>query len=341
MTVQTYLRNRLTTAAHHELDQNSQRILSEIGMEEFIASRLFAKKFRKWKLDDACVARTKHAIKTQVSAEQPLQIVYPQGGYKLWRLPSSPTADWAEFFVVGYVLEYLAPIAAAYKPGVEVTFYLHTLLMELHDNLTTAEINLYVSSLQTILDEYQKHCPQNIQLKILRDADIYTRDEYFQALEKGKELAAKDFATWPAERKADYRRMSELNIKWHGNHRWDLLSEVEKEQKIYNAALYEIAATQNLPRVFETVNAANKILLFTKPSKDFIGIGSTKTSVAKYWVGYGVLETDGQRFYERVLTPSQWEHCRQAEFHTEKVTLIKLPNLQSIHVFPRLDFSKS
>lgn len=341
MNTQSYLRHRLTDSAHYQLTEHDILSIEKIGINSFILSRLFSKKFRKWKLDENCIARTKLAVETQVTKNQPLKVVFPQGGYKLWRLPSSPTADWAEFFVMAYVLEYLSPIAAAYQPGVEIVFYLHTLLMEIHDNLTTAEIDAYIQSFQKILTNFQQYCPKNISLKILRDADIYSREEYFAALEKGKEKAVVEFSNFPQAKQSDYRRMAELNIKWHGNERWDLLDAAEKEVKIRNAALYEIAATQNLPRVFEIIKTPETVLVFTKPNKDFIGIGSTKTSMAKYWVGYGVLETDGQRYYDRVLTPSQWENCQHIKFETKSVEVIDLPNLQSIKIFPRLHFSKS
>lgn len=333
--------SRLTQAGTHSLSPNDIDSIETRGIQLFVLSRLFSKKFRKLKLDPACIERTEKAVQQKMTTNQPITIIYPQGGYKLWRLPSSPNADWAEFFVVAYLLEYVAPIAAAYKPGVKIVFYLHTLLMELHDNLTTAEITSYVNSLHEIIAAFQAHCPTNIELSILRDADIYSREEYFEALEKGKVIAAQDFAAWPPERKAEYRRMSELNIKWQGNERWDQLDEKGKEEKIYQAALYEISATQNLPRVFEKVKSPDNVLVFTKPTKDFIGIGSTHCSIAKYWVGYGVLETDGQRFYERVLSPSQWEHCQKTEFHTEKISLPNLDFLPEICIFPRLDFSKA
>ncbi len=339
-TAQQYLLARLHECGHHLLTESDHVALSEIGMHSFIVSRLFSKKFRKWKLDPACIDRTNTAIATKIKSNLPIKIVFPQGGYKLWRLPSSPTADWAEFFVVAHLLEYIAPIAAAYKPGVEMTFFLHTLLMELHDNLTTDEIKQYVKSLQKILDLFQVHCPKNVKLSILLDTDIYTRTEGIEALETGKAMAAKDYASWPAEQQVRYRKMSELNIKWNGRERWDLLDEAAKSEKIYQAALYETSGSYNLPKVTQIVKSPDNVLVFTKPTKDFIGIGSTKTSVAKYWVGYGVLETDGERFYERVLTPTQWEHCKKTEYHDEKVVMLDLPNFDQVHIFPRLDFSK-
>lgn len=341
MQAQEHILKLLKTAAVHQLSYQDEEVLEKIGLHSFITHRLFSKKFRKWKLDPACIERTTQAITTKIAAHEPITIVYPQGGYKLWRLPSSPNADWAEFFVMAYLLEYIAPIAAAYQPGVKIIFYLHTLLMELHDNLTTEEIAAYGESLQAIIAAFQAYCPTNITIEILRDADIYSREEYFEALETGRQQAVAEFAKWPPERQADYTRMANLNIKWQGRERWDLLNELEKQDKLYQAALYEIAATQNLPRVFEKVKSPNNVLVFTKPTKDFIGIGSTHSSVAKYWVGYGVLETDGQRFYERVLSPSQWENCKKTEYYTEKITVPKLEFLPELCIFPRLNFSKA
>lgn len=341
MQVQEHIYELLKTSALHQLTHQDQEVIDRIGLETYITRRLFSKKFRKWKLDPACIERTNQAITAKITANKPLTIIYPQGGYKLWRLPSSPHADWAEFFVVAYLMEYIAPIASAYKPGVKLVFYLHTLLMELHDNLTTDEISKYIDSLQKIITAFQKYCPTNISIEILRDADIYSREEYFSALETGRQQAVTEFAKWPSERQADYTRMAKLNIKWQGRERWDLLSEPEKQDKLYQAALYEIAATQNLPRVFEKVKSPENVLVFTKPTKDFIGIGSTHSSVAKYWVGYGVLETDGQRFYERVLSPTQWENCQKSEYHTENIAISGLEFLPEICIFPRLDFSKA
>jgi hypothetical protein len=341
MQAQEHIHKLLKTAAIHQLSYQDEEALEKIGLETFITRRLFSKKFRKWKLDPACIERTTQAVAAKISANEPIAVVYPQGGYKLWRLPSSPRADWAEFFVMAYVLEYVAPIAAAYQPGVKVVFYLHTLLMELHDNLTTEEIAAYGDSLQAIITAFQAYCPTNITIEILRDADIYSREEYSVAIEAGREQAVAEFAKWPPERKANYARMAKLNIKWQGRERWDLLTEPEKQDKLNQAALYEIAGTQNLPRVSEKVKSPHNVLVFTKPTPDFIGIGSTHSSVAKYWVGYGVLENDGRRFFERVLSPSQWENCKKTEYHTENIALPNLEFLPELCVFPRLDFSKA
>jgi len=306
-------------------------------IEQFIYQRLTSKKFRKTKMDEVCVDRTRKAIHLRVSQNLPLKVVYPQGGYKLWRFPSSPEADWAEFFNISYLIDYLLPIAHNYSPGVELVYYMHTLLMEVHDNLTTEEIQTYVDSFQALLDEFQKFLPHNFTISILRDADIYSRADYFKRLEEGKHKAELEYEQWPEEKKQALKRMAQLNIKWDGRENWNQLPEKEKDQKLHLAALYETAASSNLERVFELVKAPENVLVFTVATKDFIGIGSTKTSLAKYWVGYGVLETNHKgELMPRILTPSQYEAALKLP---RKDVLVQInlsgKNFQSILVFDK------
>jgi len=332
MTTNQYLQQLLETCAQFSPTEE-EKVLAQNDLRQFIYQKLTSKKFRKTKMDPDCEVRTKKAIDLRLQKNQPITLVYPQGGYKLWRFPSSPTADWAEFFNIAYVLQYVAPVAAMYQPGVHIVYYMHTLLMELHDNLTTAEIQAYVDSFEQLLEEFRKFLPKNIKISILRDADIYSRDEYFAALENGKTEAEKTYQTLDQNKKNDLARMAKLNIKWQGKEDWTKLSESEKNQKIYLAALYEMAATSQLPRVFEKVKSEDNVLVFTKATKDFIGIGSTKSSVAKHWVGYGVLQKKANSFLPVILTPSQFQLFIKQKHKKDKTNLISLPNFAEIDIF--------
>lgn len=341
MKPQDYLYQLLTTSSQYELSSNEEALIKTNGLEDFIFSKLASKKFRKSKMEPECVARTQEAIKLRIKEKEPITIVYPQGGYKLWRFPSSPTADWAEFFNIAFILEYIASVAKVYKPGVHIVYYMHTLLMELHDNLTTEEIRAYVDSFDQLLEQFRQHLPSNVTISILRDADLYTRDEYFTALEEGKELAEKEYETLPKAKTDDLARMANLNIKWDGKEDWTKLTQTQKDEKVYLAALYEMAATSQLKRVFEKVKSKNNVLVFTKATKDFIGIGSTKASIAKYWVGFGVLQQKDESFLPIILTPSQYEQVKKIGHKTVSVDLIPAPNFKQILVFDKpFGFSK-
>lgn len=335
MTPNDYLIQRLTQCAQYTLAKEEKAEVKNGGLSSFILKRLTSKKFRKYKMDEECLERTKKAIDIAISDNKPVPIIYFQGGYKLWRLPTSPEADWAEFFNVSFVLEYIAPIAAVYKPGVALTYYVHTLLMEKHDNLATEDIDQYMRSLSHLFDIFRKTLPKNVTLSILRDADLYSREDYFKTLEEGAAKAKLDYETLPDPAKARMRRLAELNIKWDGKEDWTKLSEKEKEEKLYLGAIYEASAVNNLKKVQDMVKSEKNILIFTKPTKQMIGIGSSKTSIAKHWVGIGVLESEGGTFYDRILTPSQFESVKNEPHEVVSIDSIPLKNFNTVWVYPK------
>lgn len=208
---------------------------------------------------------------------------------------------------------------------------MHTLLMELYDNLTTEEIQEYVDSFQELIDQFSRYLPVNFKISILRDADLYSRDEYFAKLDQGRKLAEESYQSWSEDKKQDFLRMAKLNIKWQGKEDWTVLSASVKQAKLYQAALYEIAATQNLEKVLEMVKSPENILVFTKATPDFIGIGSTKSSMAKHWVGFGVLETNSKnKLQPRILTPSKFERAKTQDYSVVPVKLLTGKNFAQL-----------
>lgn len=69
--------------------------------------------------------------------------------------------------------------------------------------------------------------------------------------------------------------------------------------------------------------ASNKIQVFTQPfpSGTCIAVGTTKDSIAKFWVGVGALKPRGDSYRQLILPPSQLD---AAEFTFESVTVDKL-----------------
>ena len=341
MKIQKHLKTLLENSYDYSLTDQDKKVIKNQGIEEFVLQKLSSKKFRKWSFKEGCKERTLKAIQLNTKNNKPLSVVFPMGGYKLWRIPSSPEVDWAEFFNISYLIRYLAPIIKAYKPGVTLSYYMHTLLMEKHDNLSTKEINAYINSFQKLIDSFSKHLSKNFKIKIWKDADIYPRKEYFKALEEGYNQAKKEYPKLPKEKKEHLRKLSKLNIKWKGVEDWAKLSKKGKEEKIINGALYEIAATSNLPKVMKSVKSDEKILLFSVGTPQFIGIGTTKTSMTKHWTGFGVLEKNKEKLYNRVLSPSQFEKAKKIKHSIEKVNLLPLKNFKEIWVFPKqFNFNK-
>ena len=92
MKVQTYLDNQLKSAGKYQLTADDEKLLNA-GVVGFAMAKLMSKKFRKWKLDLACVERTRKAIEIRVNKSEPIKVIFFQGGYKLWRFPTSPESD--------------------------------------------------------------------------------------------------------------------------------------------------------------------------------------------------------------------------------------------------------
>jgi hypothetical protein len=219
---------------------------------------------------------------------------------------------------------------------------MHTLLMEAHDNLTTDEINRYVNSFQELIAAFGNYLPNNLSVEIWKDADIYSREEYFETLHGGFKKAEQLYEELPDERKKSLLTMSKLNVKLDGKEDWTSLSEAALRDRYRKSAIYEIAATSVLAKVQEQVKADDVILVFTVPTDQFIGIGSSKTSITKYWTGFGVLEQEEDRYYPRIFSPKQYEQMKDAPHEVVPVNLIELNNLKEIWVYMRrFDFVES
>lgn len=338
--VQAHLDSLLKQSGHYTTTSNDREIIDNEGLSSYVFKKLSSKKFRKLKMSTECIEHTQSAIKHQIASNQPLAFVFPQGGYKLWRLPTTPNVDWAEFFNIAYIIAYLSPIASCYKPGVILKYYHFDRLMELHDNLTPSEIKSYKTSFTSLLHEFNTYLPKNFQLQLTTENDLYPGDVYTDVIESDFKRAEAEFDAFDKKRQEAWVKSAILNIKLNGREDWSKLNQKDFEDKIRKACIYENAATYCLTKVWSEVITKNTILIFVKPIAFGIAIGSTRTSTAKHWVGYGVLEKDAHGFYERILTPSQLQNTTNIPHTRQLVNIVPGNNFTSIDIYPRLNFSK-
>lgn len=318
MTITEHLEEELKTSAVCELNEQDRSLLKGVGLEEFIYTKLTSKKFRKWAVDPDSEKQARGAIHINVAAGRPLQFRFPFGGYKLWRLPTAPEVDWAEFFTIAYYSKYLAPIAAAYKPGIEFEFSSDDVIIERMDNVPAADTSAYFDSFKNLLAEFAKHQPANFRIDIVRIGDLYSDKEAME-----KELAAnvdrfrEEFARSDEDRRQKMLTTSELNITWKGAKDWSGLSDSEKRKIIEMGPVYHDAYCA-LAKRQEFNRGEDKIVIFPTVIRNAIAIGTTKSTVTKFWTGVGVLEIDGTDFKDLVLSPSQIEKA-QLEWKTVKL----------------------
>lgn len=334
MTAQEYLQHKHQTCSRYNLTKDEQQSASR-DMKDFLFTQLTRKKFRRWKLPDVARERLTGAIEYCVPKNLPLLVRFRFGGYKLWRLPTTPEVDWAEFFAIAHYAAYLAPVLAAYEPGVKLLFMSDDVFVEPMDNVPKSSTESYYQSFLTLLQEFKKYTPKNFDIEIIRHSSLYASEEALQKEldEKIQEIKStwKDNTT-PEKLKTSLAT-SALNIKWDGVKDLTGLTEAQKQEFVERGVLFHEALVK-VPtiRAFSDQNPA-MFSISCGPIPSVVSIGTTKSSVAKFWAGIGVLEERDGTYYDRVLSPSQFVRMQDVPKQDEPIQLIPLNNFSHISIY--------
>lgn len=311
-----------------------QALLNEHGLEEYIYGKLTSKKFRKWAMSDSAERRTRRAIEIATSGSKRLRVVHPFGGYKLWRLPTSPEIDWAEFFAITYYARYLAPITASYAPGVELIFPSDDVIIERLNNISAADTKAYLQSFTKLLDLFAPWLPTNLAMRIARVGDLYDSQASMEReLSANLGPAKQHFDALDNDAQEQLRTSALLNLRWDGPTDLTNLSEAEKQVAVEQAIVLHGAYCQ-LSRRLAFNRAEDAVAIFPTPVNSAIAIGTTKSSVTKFWTGFGALERGRDGYICRVLPPTRIGAFSNQRAEPAPVELHSLRNLQSITLIP-------
>lgn len=335
MDASSYLKHKLEHCSDYRLTDADRAGLKRDGVEAFIYKVLTSKKFRKWSIDEAIQSNVKKAIQSNVSKNKPIKLTFPFGAYKLWRLPSTPEVDWAEFFTIAYYCQYVAPILQAYQPGALFSFSSDDIIVERMNNVSPEEPKQYIQSFHALLNEFQKFFPPNMTMELVRVADMYpNKAEYERELAQQIKVYTNIYATIDSTKREAKNKSSALNIRWDGVRDLTGLSQEEKRRMIeLGPILHDAHCAVSRRRAF--VRGENKIVIFSNPINDAIPIGTTKSSRTKFWTGFGVLEQRGEKFYDRILSPEQLEKASLEEHDVIPTDLIPLKNFSEVWNFHR------
>jgi hypothetical protein len=109
---------------------------------------------RPWRRSAAC-EQTQMDIGKKVGRaiemRTPIEFSVPFGGYKGWRLYSSPHLDWAEVFWIDYLRSFAARIAALHNPGVIIYLTYIGGVLDWMNNLPKDSQETYISGLRLLL----------------------------------------------------------------------------------------------------------------------------------------------------------------------------------------------
>ena len=274
--VKTYLEEKLKSCSKHELSDLDKKFLDKHSVADFIFKKLTSKKFRKWSIDEDSVKRVKEAIKINMDKNEPIKFTYPFGGYKLWRIPTAPEVDWAEFLMISYHVSYLAPILQVYEPGVEFTFSSDDLIIERMNNIPKEDTDAYFNTFTELLLEFSKHFPDNMKMEIKQVSSLYEKEELEQELTEHFERLKKAYPDMDSKRKESMFKTSELNINMNGVEDWAKLNSEEQQEKIKLGPVYHDTQCSLVKRR-DFVRGDDKVVLFTTVIPNAIAIGTTKT----------------------------------------------------------------
>lgn len=281
---------------------------------EAIYSSLMSKKFRKYSASDELKKHIRNAIRLNVENNQPINITFLHGAYKLWRLDESPEVDWAELFSMMYYTDWVKSVCAIYEPGVWFDFFVDDYIISRLNNIPQDDVTAYIESYRAQIDFLKPYQPANLKMTITTvDSQFNSVDEFDKSLSVNLEkLAQEADGELPSLTDAQ-KSMVELNARPTA----DQLADPQWREKVYQ--LHNAYLATKAEAGYHK-DRPEKILAFTQPlpSGTTISVGSTKSSVMKFWIGAGILIPRNGSYQEIILSPGQLE---QLEYDWQEVNL--------------------
>jgi hypothetical protein len=321
MTAQEYIVATLEKLA----EPTSLESISSTALEDAIFAKVMSKKFRKLKADESAVRTTKNAIHLAVSNNQPITVSYLFGGNKLWRFEEAPEIDWAELFSLIYFLQWMKSITNVYGPGARLDYYSEDVAVEVLNNVTRQETEMYSKTFRDMLEWIKPYIPRNVSITYRRYGEEYKDyDDYLRELEAAKALVLQENNGQLPTLSETQKLATELNVRLLPGQvedpQWREKVELthkalEKTDTIENSYFSDVSLILACPTIYE----------------GWIATGSTKKSYAKFWAGVGALEASGNDFNEVVLTPKQLENAK-FEWQTIKLSGLSGKNFSRIRV---------
>ena len=190
MNAQEFIKKRLEDL---KVTQKVGQFKSNKELADFIFKTLMSKKFRKFAVTPEYIPHIHEAIENNIKNNLPIKLLFPFGGYKLWRLEETPEADWAELFSMMYFAKWIKPISEAYSPGVEFDFSSDEIIVERMNNIPKADTDAYAKSFYMIIDFLKDYLPTNLKFSMTPVSSYYTPEEFEKDLKEKILLMAKNW----------------------------------------------------------------------------------------------------------------------------------------------------
>jgi hypothetical protein len=321
MTAQEYIESKL-----EELKTPSGlAVMSDKDqLVDAIFKAIMSKKFRKYSANDELKNHILGAIKMNVEKNEPINITFLHGAYKLWRLEESPEVDWAELFALLYYSNWLKPVCEIYEPGVWFDALVDDRIIPQLNNIPQSDVDTYIASYQHVLDFLKKYQPANFRMTITPVSELFESPEaHDESVQKNLEvlLSEEGLPKLTDSEKAMVEMNTRVTDEQLKDPEWR-----EKVMALHNAYM----VTKREPGYHKV---PEKILAFTQPlaSGTTISVGSTKDSIMKFWIGVGVLKPREDSYRMIVLSPGQLEDS-QFSMHGVIIEGLEGKNFEKVRV---------
>lgn len=346
--VTDYLLQLLTKYEPYLLSSDDENKLRH-GKVQFIADKLFRKKFRRRELVDKTRQAIQKKVELSLTDNRPLHFVVPFGGYKHFWNPSHPEPDWAELFNFKYLTEYVSPVLAVYEPGVVIEYMSEDLILNRMNNYPQSSLDKYSEIFRQIQSWYSQYIPKNLKFDFFRVRERCDENIIIQAVEKLLPERRIAFDKLSPDEKAQELRRSYRSVFWNGDKDLTTLNEKERENRVIESRLVELAYydTEAQPEFMgDYLGEDNHICICfsfgtTHDNDSFqdLTLGSTYGSVVDHWIGTGILVNDNEKFSPRIISRNQFQN-NQKLFSLQKIQPPFLPykNYQTIQTIKKVDF---
>lgn len=272
-----------------------------------------SKSWRRTALSEYSARDTLSKIEWAWSLAEPLVFTVPCGGYKSWRVPSSPMPNWAEVFFVDYLRRFVRDVSAVYPFGVRAELTYVSGVMDLVSNHDPSWQPAYVSAVQGLL--------------------AYHSDEPDQ-------LVFVDIAAEPGVgdvRAAVLNNFAQMRSEWDGNRSDAQLARLRSASRNFapdgvkrveagalEERILESAILCDALDALEARRRYNKFgpriqLVFDRRPQPAIHIGTCETSTTHFWVSTGVLQLHRERYLPRMLGHTTDAVQTRARVHLDQI----------------------
>lgn len=272
-------------------------------LEDLIARRLLAKKFRKSPLDPGVADWVQRVVAHSRRAARPVRLLIPFGGYKS---PSSweyPGIGWAEVFAVADICDLVAPICAFHSPGVVVEFSSDEAIIPRLTGAGQAVLRRYRDGFELVLRLVGRYQPGNLTLRQSFIRDTYDADELLRCIQDlGLRLESEWFPALPSDERDRLLRAAARNqFQCRAGHR-DAGSAVLRRSVCEHQAYLEIDNRRRASSFFEPCTIP---VALRRGISGWLHLGSNHRSATQFWVGCGLVDLAASPPAAHILPPGR------------------------------------